>query len=52
MMEKFVPARVKAELPAELYQYGGKGRVLKDIYPETHLLGFIPQPPIGSPKPY
>jgi hypothetical protein len=41
-MEKFVPARGKAESPAELYEYGGEGRASTDIYPGTHLLVFTP----------
>lgn len=39
-----MPARDKAESAAGLYQYGVEGCVSKDIYPGTHLLGFIPQP--------
>jgi hypothetical protein len=49
MVGKYMPARVKAESPAELYQYGGEGRVSTDIYPGTHLLVFT-QASIGSPK--
>jgi hypothetical protein len=49
MVGKYMPARVKAESLAELYQYGGEGRVSTDIYPGTHLLVFT-QASIGSLK--
>jgi hypothetical protein len=43
MVGKFMPARDKAESAAGLYQYGGEGRVSKDIYPGRRL-DFIPEP--------
>jgi hypothetical protein len=45
----FLPARVKAESPTQLYQYRDEGRVSTDIYPETHLL-VVTQASIGSSK--